>query len=43
MFVVESDGRAGGLVLFYQKMNKVILNYESTHFIDVLFMNENVV
>ena len=26
MFVVESDGRAGGLVLFYQKVNKVYFN-----------------
>ena len=43
MFVVESDGRTGGLVLFYHEMNKVVLNYESSNFIDVLFMNENTV
>ena len=43
MFVVESDGRAGGLVMFYHKMNKVVLNYVSANFIDILFMNDNVV
>ena len=43
MFVVESDGRAGGLVLFYHKVNKVELNYISANFIDILFMNEEVV
>ena len=43
MFAVESDGRAGGLVLFYQKVNKVDLNYVSNNFIDVLFMNGNTV
>ena len=26
MFVVESDGKAGGLILFYRKLNKVELN-----------------
>ena len=26
MFVVESDGKAGGLILFYHKLNKVELN-----------------
>ena len=41
MFVVESDGRAGGLVIFYHKMNKVVLNYESANFIDVLFLLNN--
>ena len=43
MFVVESDGRAGGLVLFYHKVNKVELNYISANFIDILFMNEDIV
>jgi hypothetical protein len=43
MIVVESDGRAGGLVLFYNKMNKIVLNYVSDNFIDVLFMNEEIV
>ena len=26
MFLVESDGKAGGLVLFYRKENKIELN-----------------
>ena len=41
MFVVESDGQAGGLVLYYQSLNKIELNYVSPHFIDVLFMHED--
>uniref|UniRef100_A0A453BHN4 Endonuclease/exonuclease/phosphatase domain-containing protein n=1 Tax=Aegilops tauschii subsp. strangulata TaxID=200361 RepID=A0A453BHN4_AEGTS len=43
MFVVESDGRTGGLIMFYHKMNKVVLNYVSANLIDVLFLNDNVV
>ena len=43
MFVVESDGKARGLTLFYHKSNKVELNYVSPHFIDIVFMYENVV
>lgn len=43
MFLVESDGKAGGLVPFYQSENKTELNYLSSHFIDVMFMNDTVV
>ena len=43
MFVVESDGKVGGLALFYHKSNKVELNYVSSHFIDIVFMYEDVV
>ena len=43
MFVVESDGKAGGLALFYHESNKIELNYVSPHFIDIVFMYENVV
>uniref|UniRef100_A0A8I6WN89 Endonuclease/exonuclease/phosphatase domain-containing protein n=1 Tax=Hordeum vulgare subsp. vulgare TaxID=112509 RepID=A0A8I6WN89_HORVV len=39
MFIVESDGRVGGLVLFYQSLNKIVLNYASPHFIDIMFMH----
>ena len=41
MYVVESDGRAGGLVMFYHKMNNIELNYVSPYFIDILIMNGN--
>lgn len=41
MFLVESDGKAGCLVLFHQKENKIELNYLSSHFIYVMFMKED--
>ena len=43
MFVVDNDGRAGGLVLFYHKVNKIQLNFVSSHAIDIFFMPEDVV
>ena len=38
MYVQESDGRSGGLVLFCNFINKVVLNYSSPSFIDVVSM-----
>lgn len=43
MYQSESDGKAGGLVLFYMKDYDVVLNYKSANFIDVLFMADDVV
>ena len=36
--IVESDGRSGGLVLFYNPSNEVVLNYSSPNFIDGFVM-----
>ena len=39
--IVESDGRSGGLVLFYNSPNEVVLNYSSPNFIDGFVMKDN--
>ena len=39
--IVESDGRSGGLVLFYNPSNEVVLNYYSPNFIDGFVMEGN--
>lgn len=41
--IVESDGRSGGLVLFYNLANEVVLNYSSLNFIDGFVMEANAV
>ena len=41
-YVVGSDGRSGGLALFCNHADKVILNYKCANFIDVVFMNDRV-
>ena len=41
MFLSKSDGKAGGLVLYHQKENKVQLHHVSPYFTDVMFMNDN--
>lgn len=37
--IVESDGRSCGLVMFYNLINDVVLNFSSQNFIDGLVMN----
>ena len=39
--LVPSDGRASGLVLFYNLINEVVLNYSSENFIDGIVMDGN--
>ena len=39
--LVASDGRAGGLVLYYNLSNEVILNYSSDNVIDGIVMDGN--
>ena len=37
--IVDSDGRSGGLALFYNLSNEVVLNYASPNFIDGFVMD----
>ena len=39
--IVESDGRSCGLVMFYNLINDVVLNFSSQNFIDGPVMNCN--
>lgn len=39
--LVESDGRSGGLVMFYNQSNEVILSFSSPNFIDGIVMEGN--
>lgn len=41
--IVESDGRSGGLVMFYILANEVVLNFSSPNFIDGFVMDGNYV
>src|SRR4051812_25147739 len=41
--IFESDGRSGGLVLFYNLANEVVLNFTSANYIDCFIMENNLV